>query len=110
MTKWDITPTGKYQLFPYNLNAKASIWLVFVKKKLTPTHHDTTISMERIMLVYYIMEKLLVHISKRISEHIIVWVKHPHGARHFPNLIETLSLNACSTLEKLPQVEVKDEV
>uniref|UniRef100_A0A9I9DKC0 Protein MNN4-like n=1 Tax=Cucumis melo TaxID=3656 RepID=A0A9I9DKC0_CUCME len=72
-----------------------------------PTRHDNTISMERIMMVYCIIEHLLVNIGKTIREHIIAWVKHPRGARHFPNLIEKLCLNACPMLEQLPQVENK---
>ncbi|KAA0054403.1 drebrin-like [Cucumis melo var. makuwa] len=88
----------------------SSTELVFVKKKMMPTRHDNTISMERIMMVYCIIEHLLVNIGKTIREHIIAWVKHPRGARHFPNLIEKLCLNACPMLEQLPQVEVKDGV
>lgn len=42
-----------------------------------PTRHDGTISMERIMLVYCIMEEILVNIDEIISEHIIasLWNK-----------------------------------
>ncbi|TYK23866.1 hypothetical protein E5676_scaffold419G00400 [Cucumis melo var. makuwa] len=56
--KWDITPTGKYQLFPHKLNTEANILVVFVKKKIMPTLHN----------------------------------------------------NTCLTLDKLPQVDVKDRV
>uniref|UniRef100_A0A9I9EII8 Uncharacterized protein n=1 Tax=Cucumis melo TaxID=3656 RepID=A0A9I9EII8_CUCME len=62
------------------------------------------------MLVYCIMEHLLVNIGEIISEHIIAWVKHPREARPFLHLIEKLCLKACPTLEKLPQVEVKDGI
>ncbi|KAA0057652.1 hypothetical protein E5676_scaffold416G00290 [Cucumis melo var. makuwa] len=100
-TKWDIMPTGKYQLFLQNLNTEAIIWLVFVKNDIRPTRHDSTISMEHIMLVYCIMEHLLVNIVEIISEHIIAWVKHPRRTRPFSHLIEKLCLKACPTSEQL---------
>ncbi|KAA0049837.1 hypothetical protein E5676_scaffold118G00350 [Cucumis melo var. makuwa] len=68
-TRWDILPT-RVSLFPHNLNTEANIWLVFVKKKMMPTLHDNTISIERMVLVYDIMEHLLVNIGEKISEHI----------------------------------------
>uniref|UniRef100_A0A9I9DWR4 Uncharacterized protein n=1 Tax=Cucumis melo TaxID=3656 RepID=A0A9I9DWR4_CUCME len=66
--------------------------------------------MERIMLVYCIMEEIPMKIGEIISEHIIAWVKHPHGARPFLHLIEKFCLKACPTLDQLPQVEVKDGI
>uniref|UniRef100_A0A9I9DM11 Protein MNN4-like n=1 Tax=Cucumis melo TaxID=3656 RepID=A0A9I9DM11_CUCME len=32
-TKWDRTPTGKYQLFPHNLNTAANVRLLFCQEK-----------------------------------------------------------------------------
>lgn len=61
-TKCDRLPIGKYQLFLHNLNAKASAWLLFVKKKIMPTRHDNTISMEKGILLYYIMEEISVNV------------------------------------------------
>ena len=109
-TKWEITQTGKYQLFLHNLNTKANIWLVFVKKKIMPTRHDNTISMEYIILVYCIIEEIRMNVGEIISKHIIAWVTHPRPARPFLHPIEKLCLKACLTLDKLPQVEVKDGV
>ncbi|KAA0041933.1 hypothetical protein E5676_scaffold306G001360 [Cucumis melo var. makuwa] len=109
-TKWDITITRRYHLFLHNLNIEVSIWLVFEKKKIIPTRHDIAISMERIMLVYCIMEEIPMNIGEIISEHIIAWVKHLHGARPFSYLIEKFYLKACLALNQLPQVEVKDGV
>ncbi|KAA0060282.1 drebrin-like [Cucumis melo var. makuwa] len=75
-----------------------------------PTSHDSTISMERIMLVYYIMEEIHVNVGEIISKHIIVGVKHPRGTRPFPQLIKKLCLKACSALDNLPQIGVKDGI
>ncbi|KAA0032726.1 drebrin-like [Cucumis melo var. makuwa] len=75
-----------------------------------PTRHDNTISMDKIVLIYCIMEELPVNVGEIICEHIFAWVKHPQGSRPFPHLIEKLCLKACPSLEKLPQVEVKDRV
>lgn len=104
-TKWDRTPTEKYQLFRHNLNIKFSVWLLFVKKKIMPTHYDSTISMDKVILHYCIMEEIPVNMDKIICEHILVWVKHLHGARPLPYLIEQLCL---LTLTNFPKIEVKD--
>ncbi|TYK07557.1 hypothetical protein E5676_scaffold544G00280 [Cucumis melo var. makuwa] len=83
-TKWDRTPTRKY--------------------------HDSTISMDKITLIYCIMEEILENVGQIIYEDIITWVKHPRGARPFPHLIEKLCLKACSTLEKLLKIAVKYDI
>lgn len=69
-TKWDLTPTWKYQLFPYNLNTYVSVWLFFVNMKIMSMRHYITISMDKAMLLYYIMEEIPVNVSKIICEHI----------------------------------------
>uniref|UniRef100_A0A9I9D955 Protein MNN4-like n=1 Tax=Cucumis melo TaxID=3656 RepID=A0A9I9D955_CUCME len=55
-TRWDILPT-RVSLFPHNLNTEANIWLVFVKKKMMPTLHDNTISIEPILHRIIIVRK-----------------------------------------------------
>lgn len=87
---WDITQAGKYQLFSNNLNTRANVWLMFIKKKFMPTHNDNTISMDKIMLLCRIMEEITMNVGELICEHIIACVNHPHGVRPFPHLIEQL--------------------
>ncbi|TYK00908.1 hypothetical protein E5676_scaffold602G00710 [Cucumis melo var. makuwa] len=72
------------------------------------TRQESIVSMDRMMLIYCIMEELQVNLGEIICEHILECVKHPYGARSFPHLIEKLCLKTCLALEKLPQVEVKD--
>uniref|UniRef100_A0A9I9E1S3 Putative plant transposon protein domain-containing protein n=1 Tax=Cucumis melo TaxID=3656 RepID=A0A9I9E1S3_CUCME len=102
--KWDVTSIKKYRLFLHNLTTEASVWLVFIKKKLMPTRHDNTISFERIMLLYCIMEEIPVDVDEIICDHIKAWVQHPRGAKPFPHLIERLCLRSCSELEQSPQI------
>lgn len=87
-TKWDRTPTEKYQLFPHNLNTTANVWMVFIKNNIMPTRHDNTISLEMILLVCCIMIEIPVNICKIICEHLTTWVKYPWGAKLFPHFIE----------------------
>ncbi|TYJ95705.1 hypothetical protein E5676_scaffold282G00030 [Cucumis melo var. makuwa] len=61
-TIWDKTPIGKYQLFPHNLAMKANIWLFLMKIKLMPTRHDNTISLDKVMLLYCIMQEISVNV------------------------------------------------
>lgn len=65
ISTWGITATEKYQLFLHNLNTAAIVWLVFIKKKIMRTRHDNTIFLDKIMLIYYIME-ITVNVSKII--------------------------------------------
>lgn len=82
-TNWDRIPTGKYQLFPFNLNIKASVWFVFIKKNIMPTRHDSTISMERIIHLYCIMMEISMNVGEIICEHLIARVKHPRREKPF---------------------------
>lgn len=81
-------PIGKYQLFPHNSNIEASVWLLFMKNKIMPTRHNSTISKDKEMLLYCIIEEILMNVDEIICEHILEWVKHPHNTRPFSYLIE----------------------
>ncbi|KAA0060836.1 hypothetical protein E6C27_scaffold137G00650 [Cucumis melo var. makuwa] len=72
-------------------------------RQIMPTRHDSTISMDKIMFIYCIIEEIPRNVSEIICEHIIACVKHPHDARPFPHLIEELCLKACMALEKIPR-------
>ncbi|KAA0049611.1 hypothetical protein E5676_scaffold94G00910 [Cucumis melo var. makuwa] len=74
-TKWDRTPTGKYQLFSHNLNTAVSLWLVFIKKNIIQL--ATTAPYPWIMFLYCIMIEIPVTIGEIICKHLVAWVKHP---------------------------------
>lgn len=74
-----------------------------------PTRHDSTIFLDKIMLLYYTM-KIPVNVSKIICQHIVARVKHPRGVKHFLHLIEQLCIKAYPELEKFPQIAVKDGI
>ncbi|TYK23147.1 hypothetical protein E5676_scaffold142G001560 [Cucumis melo var. makuwa] len=38
-----------------------------------PTRHDNIISLNKIMLLYYIMEEILVNVGEIIYKHILAW-------------------------------------
>ncbi|KAA0041264.1 hypothetical protein E5676_scaffold32G00800 [Cucumis melo var. makuwa] len=107
-TKWDRMPTEKYQLFPNDLNTEVSVWLVFIKKNIMPTRHDSTISMEIIMLLYYNGDSN--QFNEISCEHLIAWVKHPCGAKPFLCLTKQLYIKAYPELEKSQQVQVSNGV
>ncbi|KAA0025420.1 hypothetical protein E5676_scaffold68G00650 [Cucumis melo var. makuwa] len=65
--------------------------------------------MQRIMVVYYIMEEILMNIGKIINEHIITRGLFLLNPSH-TYLIKKLCLKAYPALDNLPQVEVKDGV
>ena len=95
---------------PAQFNDKASVWLMFIKKNIMPTRHNSTISIERIMLLYCIMMEISINVGKIICEHLTTWIKHPCRAKSFPCLIKQLCIKACSELEKSPQVQVNNGV
>ncbi|KAA0053481.1 protein MNN4-like [Cucumis melo var. makuwa] len=104
-TKWDRTPTEKYQLFRHNLNIKFSVWLLFVKKKIMPTHYDSTISMDKVILHYCIMEEIPVNMDKIIyrGEGWTVYNTRPHPVI---NLRRNKAKDKCFKIKKEGKVEV----
>lgn len=82
-TMWDINLIEKYQFFSHNLNTQASVCLFFMKNKFMPMSHDSTISMDKAELLYYITEEILVNVYEIIYEPIHACVRHPRNARPF---------------------------
>ncbi|KAA0039027.1 protein MNN4-like [Cucumis melo var. makuwa] len=91
-------------------NPKKKRKVTMKKKTLKEQFKKSTISMERIMLLYCIMMEILVNVGEIICEHVTAWVKHPHGSKFFPCLIEQLCIKACLELEKSLQVQESDGV
>ncbi|KAA0063397.1 hypothetical protein E5676_scaffold828G00250 [Cucumis melo var. makuwa] len=56
----------------HNLNNEAKVWYVFIKKKIMPTRNDSTISMDKIMLIYCIIEEIPVNMGEIILQPILL--------------------------------------
>lgn len=68
------------------------------------------ISMDKTMLLSWIMEEISVNVGEIIYKHIHMWVIYPHDTRPFPHLIEQLYLKACHTIKNLLKTVVKDGI
>lgn len=102
-------PIKKYQLFLHHLNTEAWV-LFFVKKKLMPTRYDSTISLDKPMPLYCIIQEIPINVGKIICKHIHSWVKHPCDTRPFPHLIKELCLQLDLALKKYPRTAIEDEI
>lgn len=52
--EWVISPIGCKSLRPEDTRENLAIWLYFIKHRIMPTTHNTTIVVEKIMLLYNI--------------------------------------------------------
>ncbi|KAK9034457.1 hypothetical protein V6N11_050621 [Hibiscus sabdariffa] len=69
---------------------KAKLWTHFLKHKLMPTSHHTTVSLPRMLLLHSILFGHSMDVGKIIVEEIQACLKRPKSALLFPNLITAL--------------------
>ncbi|KAE8712804.1 hypothetical protein F3Y22_tig00110223pilonHSYRG00028 [Hibiscus syriacus] len=87
------------RLFP-----RVKLWNHFMKHKLLPTSHNTTVSCQRMILLHSIISGLTIDIGKIIVEQDHLCLKRPTSALVFPNLITAL------WRKKKVQEEMFDEI
>ena len=70
----------------------AKVWVKFLKSRLMPTTHTTTVSQERLVLLYVIVRGLLIDVGSIIEKEI--WdcaiKNHKAAALLFPSLITSI--------------------
>lgn len=93
-SKWDISPTGIKTLPANFLLLDANMWVYFVKMQLIPTTHDKTVSPDRVMAAYCIMQRIPLDVGHVIAAQIRTVFSKPSGQLFFPWLIMRLCVNA----------------
>lgn len=75
-----------------DLKLVAKVYVKFLKSQLIPTTHITTISHERIILIYVFLKVLPIDVGKIIDKEIIecAMKKHKTIALLFPSLVTSV--------------------
>ncbi|MFQ6667292.1 hypothetical protein Gotur_033364 [Gossypium turneri] len=76
------------------LKPVAKVWFYFVRYTFMPISHSSTISMERMLLLYAILTEKSINVGKIILEEIHDCSKKKAGSAYFPSLITSLCLKA----------------
>lgn len=77
-----------------DLKLIAKVWVKFLKSRLMPATHNTTVSQDRLMLLYVIVYGLPINVGAIIEREIkeCAMKKHKTTALLFPFLISSLCL------------------
>ncbi|MFQ6667336.1 hypothetical protein Gotur_033394 [Gossypium turneri] len=76
------------------LKPVAKVWFYFVHYSFIPISHSSTISMERMLLLYIILTEKSINVGKIILKEIHDCAKKKAGSAYFPKLITSLCLRA----------------
>ncbi|TYK15967.1 hypothetical protein E5676_scaffold94G00870 [Cucumis melo var. makuwa] len=101
------TPTRRLQLFPHQLTIEANVWLFFIKKKIFPTHHDSTILTEYALVLYCINAKKPFNLGYVMNEAFLSWMRNPKNAKPFPTTVKKLCLKYLDEEPReIPQIDM----
>ncbi|KAL4331878.1 hypothetical protein GQ457_07G012620 [Hibiscus cannabinus] len=89
-SEWNGKQVHRRSMDKEKLLPKAKLWTHFLKHKLMPTSHHTTISLPRMLLLHSILFGRSMDVGKIIVEEIQACLKRPKSALLFPNLITAL--------------------
>lgn len=92
--EWVISPTGYRTLRLGDIRENLVIWLFFIKHRTMPMTHDTTIVVERIMLLYSIRIVLPINLRVIIRREIVECGLHTRERLFFLSLIVKLCARA----------------
>lgn len=68
--QWRLSKTEKRTFQAAYLKSEANTWLGFVKLRLLPTTHDSTVSRDRVLMVFAILRSLSIDVGKVIASEI----------------------------------------
>ncbi|MFQ6658159.1 hypothetical protein Gotur_027545 [Gossypium turneri] len=93
-SQWIIRKYGSHSCRREYLKPVAKVWFYFVRYSFMPISHSSTISMERILLLYAILTEKSINVGKIILKEIHDYDKKKVGSAYFPSLITSLCLRA----------------
>ncbi|KAE8661093.1 hypothetical protein F3Y22_tig00116939pilonHSYRG00213 [Hibiscus syriacus] len=89
-TEWNGRQTSRYSVNRERLQPRAKLWNHFLKNKLMPTSHNTTVSLSRLLLLHSIMVSRPIDVGCIIVQQVHDCLGKKASALVFPNLITTL--------------------
>ncbi|MFQ6629083.1 hypothetical protein Gotur_006777 [Gossypium turneri] len=93
-SQWIISKYGSHSCRREYLKPVAKVWFYFVHYTFIPISHSSTISMERMLLLYAILTEKSINVGKIILKKIHDCAKKKAGSAYFPSLITSLCLRA----------------
>ena len=87
---WLVSKNGKHTCRREWLTPEAKIWFFFLRYSLMPTAHTSTISMERMYLIYAMCMKETIDVGKIIFRELRDCANKRVGCAYFPSLITQL--------------------
>ncbi|KAH1121082.1 hypothetical protein J1N35_004242 [Gossypium stocksii] len=93
-SQWIIRKYGSHSCQRECLKPVAKVWFYFVCYSFTPISHSSTISMERMLLLYAILTEKSINVGKIILKEIYDCAKKKKGSAYFIALITSLCLLA----------------
>ncbi|MFQ6665344.1 hypothetical protein Gotur_032111, partial [Gossypium turneri] len=93
-SQWIIRKNGSHSYRREYLKPVAKVWFSFVRYSFMPISHSSTISMERMLLLYGILTEKSINVGKIILKEIHDCAKKKAGSAYFPSLITSLCLRA----------------
>ncbi|MFQ6651622.1 hypothetical protein Gotur_023876, partial [Gossypium turneri] len=91
-SQWIIRKYGSHSCRREYLKPVAKVWFYFVHYSFMPISHSSTISMERMLLLYAILTKKSINVGKIILKEIHDCAKKKAGSAYFPSIITSLCL------------------
>ncbi|MFQ6663410.1 hypothetical protein Gotur_030955 [Gossypium turneri] len=83
-SQWIIRKYGSHSCRREYLKPVAKVWFYFVRYSFMPISHSSTISMERMLLLYTILTKKSINVGKIIFKEIHDCAKKKAGSAYFP--------------------------
>ncbi|MFQ6669578.1 hypothetical protein Gotur_034770, partial [Gossypium turneri] len=93
-SQWIIRKYGSHSCRKEYLKPVAKAWFYFVHYSFMPISHSSTISMERMLLLYAILTEKSITVGKIILKEIHDCPKKKVGSAYFQSLITSLCLRA----------------
>ncbi|MDV3193965.1 MAG: hypothetical protein Q8835_02830, partial [Sweet potato little leaf phytoplasma] len=92
--QWRVSQTRKHTFQVAYLKSEANTWMGFIRLRLLPTTHDSTVSRDRVLLAFAILRSMSIDVGKIISSDIVDCWKKKVGKLFFPNTITMLCSRA----------------
>ncbi|KAK5793651.1 hypothetical protein PVK06_034803 [Gossypium arboreum] len=93
-SKWTMSKQGIHTCQREYLIPLPKVWFYFIQFSLLPSSHGTTISLERMVLLYFILTRKTIDVGKIILREIQNCVVRRSGPVYFPFTITILYLKA----------------
>ncbi|KAK8306302.1 hypothetical protein V6Z12_D03G118600 [Gossypium hirsutum] len=93
-TQWIVSSQECYTVEKASLKSIGKVWYHFLKSRLMPSTHNTTVSNERILLLHSIIKGRTINVGRIIFQEVHHCVKKDAGSLNFPSLITTLCKTA----------------